>query len=69
MLLRSALATGLMGLVLGIFLVALPDLDAIVLGLTGVILGACVYLGAALLLGVQEIRVAFALLARRRSLS
>jgi putative peptidoglycan lipid II flippase len=54
--LRSSAAAALMGLVLVAFLAAFPDADALLLGMTGVILGAVVYFGAAWALGVEEAR-------------
>jgi putative peptidoglycan lipid II flippase len=56
MMLRSTAAAVLMGLVLVIFLSLFPDVDALVLGLVGIALGAAVYLGAAWALGVGEVR-------------
>jgi putative peptidoglycan lipid II flippase len=57
MLLRSTVAALLMGLALTALLSALPDVDSALLGAAGIVLGGLVYLGAAWILGVQEVRL------------
>ena len=56
MLLRSTTAAVLMGLALSVSLWVLPDINPLLLGPIGVVLGGVGYLGAAWVLGVQEVR-------------
>jgi putative peptidoglycan lipid II flippase len=55
---RSGLASLAMGAVLLVWQALLPDVGSLVLGGGGVVLGVLVYLGAAVLLRVEELAVA-----------
>jgi putative peptidoglycan lipid II flippase len=61
---KSGLAALVMGVVLLIWQTVLPDAGSLVLGGGGVVLGAAVYLGVALLLRVEELRAVVRLVLR-----
>ena len=63
---KSGLAALAMGAVLLAWQAVLPDAGSLVAGGGGVVLGAAVYVGVALLLGVEELRAVIGLVVRRR---